>query len=335
MILDCYRKNMKQQKCIICTKVKGKRGCLINDMTLICSRCCAEIRNSECEGCSYYKDSQKYAIEKAKKSPEHFIARIAPDIDDEIDRALIMVEAGKVDQGEKIIRSLMEDNADLYSVHYAMGTIHGFKAQFDEAMKCFDKSIEIFPYSIECWFNRALTAQSKKDIIEMIASLNKVIELGETNDEVVVLAKELLGDFKQITYKETGLELNDYITSLKKFNHAFDLMEKRQWKKAIAGYKEGIVINSTTPPAFGNMALCYAHLNENKKAMEAFDKAIALDPTYEPAIINKELFKETIAQGRKFSETQPETKIIEYMKDYSVEDNKLLLHEYLDDEIRK
>ena len=60
------------QKYIICSHAKGKRGCLLKGMTLICPRCCAEIRNSECEGCSYYKDSQKFAIEKAKKSPQHF-----------------------------------------------------------------------------------------------------------------------------------------------------------------------------------------------------------------------------------------------------------------------
>ena len=321
---------MKQQKCIICSKVKGKRGCLLKDKTLICPRCCAEIRNSECEGCSYYKDSQKFNIEKAKKSPKHFIARIAPDVDEEIDRALVMVEAGNVAQGEKVIRSLMKENADLYTIHFAMGTIHGFKEQYDEAIACFDKSIEIYPYFIDCWFNRALSAQKKMDILEMTASLYKVIELGDINDEVVVLAKELLGDFEQITSKETGLELNEYIASLKRFNNAFDMMQNRQWKKAIAGFKEVIVINSTAPQAFGNMALCYAHLNENKKAIEAFDKAIALDPTYEPAIINKEILMKTIAQGRKFTETQPKTKIIEYVNDYSVEDNKLLIHDYLD-----
>jgi tetratricopeptide (TPR) repeat protein len=79
------------------------------------------------------------------------------------------------------------------------------------------------------------------------------------------------------------------------------------------------------------MALCYAHLNEDKKAIEAFDRAIELDPLYEPAIINKEFFKQTIAEGLKFSETQPQTAVIEYMKDYSLKDNKLLMHDYLND----
>lgn len=247
----------------------------------------------------------------------------------------MMVEAGNVEAGETIIRSLMKENADLYSIHFAMGTIHGVKEQHDEAIACFDKSIAIYPYFIDCWFNRALTAQKKMDIIEMIASLRKVIELGEKSDEVVVMAKGLLGNFEQITYKETGLELDDYIGSLKQFNDAFELMQNRQWEKAIAGYKDVIITNSTAPQAFGNMALCYAHLNENEKAIEAFDKAIAIDPLYEPAIINKEILKKTIARGLEFSETQPQTKVIEYMKDYSVEDNKLLMNDYLDDTINK
>jgi len=319
------------QKCIICSHAKGKRGCLLKGMTLICPRCCAEIRNSECEGCSYYKDSQKFAIEKAKKSPQHFTIRIAPEVDDEIDRALRMVEAGNIANGELVIRSLMKENADLYTIHFAMGTIHGVKGQHDDAMACFDKSIEIYPYFVDCWFNRALSAQKKMDIIEMVVSLRKVIELGNISDEAVVKAKELLGDFEQITYKTTGLELDEYIGSLKRFNAAFELMQNRQWEKAIADYKEVIKINSTAPQAFGNMALCYAHLNEDKKAIEAFDRAIALDPHYEPAIINKEIFKQTIAKGLKFSETQPQTTVIEYMKDYSLKDNKLLMHDYLND----
>ena len=320
-----------KQNCIICSNAKGKRGCLLRDMTLICPRCCAEIRNSECEGCSYYKDSQKFAIEKAKKSPQHFTIRIAPEVDDEIDRALRMVEAGNIANGELVIRSLMKENADLYTIHFAMGTIHGVKGQHDDAMACFDKSIEIYPYFVDCWFNRALSAQKKMDIIEMVVSLRKVIELGNISDEAVVKAKELLGDFEQITYKTTGLKLDEYIGSLKRFNAAFELMQNRQWEKAIAGYKEVIKINSTAPQAFGNMALCYAHLNEDKKAIEAFDRAIALDPHYEPAIINKEIFKQTIAKGLKFSETQPQTTVIEYMKDYSLNDNKLLMHDYLNE----
>ena len=325
-----------KQKCIICSTVKGKRGCLLKDMTLICPRCCAEIRNSECDGCSYYKDSQKFAIEKAKKSPQHFTIRIAPEVDDEIDRALRMAEAGNVAKGELLVRSLMKENADLHTIHFAMGTIYSFKEQYDEAMACFDKSIEIYPYFVDCWFNRALVAQKIMNVVELVFSLRKVIEFAQTDDdEVVFMAKQLLNDLEQLAYKEEGLELDKYIEALKKFNAAFELMQSGQWEKAIVFYKESIKINPTAPQAFGNIALCYAHLNEDKKAIAAFDKAIALDPNYEPAIINKEIVKQTIAKGLRFSEVQSEVKVIEYMKDYSSKDNKLLIHDYLNGKLNK
>ena len=83
-------------KCIVCSSAQGKRGCLLNDMTLICPLCCAEIRNPECEGCSYYKDSQKFAIEKVNKSSKHFTMRIDPEVDDEVNRALELAVAGNV-----------------------------------------------------------------------------------------------------------------------------------------------------------------------------------------------------------------------------------------------
>ena len=325
-----------KQKCIICSTVKGKRGCLLKDMTLICPRCCAEIRNSECDGCSYYKDSQKFAIEKANKSPQHFTLRIAPEVDDQIDRALRMVADGNIAKGESLIRSLMKENADLYTIHFAMGTVYSFKEQYDEAMACFDKSIEIYPYFVDCWFNRALVAQKIMNVVELVFSLRRVIEFAQADDDEVVLrAKQLLNDLEQLTHKEEGLELDEYIEALKKFNAAFALMQRGQWEKAIVFYKEAIKINPTAPQAFGNMGLCYANLNEEKKAIEAFDKAIALDPNYEPAIINKEIVKKTIAKGLSFSEMHSEVKVIEYMKDYSPKDNRLLIHDYLNGKLRK
>ena len=196
-------------------------------------------------------------------------------------------------------------------------------------MACFDKSIEIYPYFIDCWFNRALVAKKKMDVIEIVFSLRKVIEFAQADDDdVVLMAKQLLNDLEQLAYKEVDLELDKYIESLRKFNAAFELMQSRQWKKAIIGYKEAIKINPTAPQAFGNMAICYAHLNEDKKA-------IALDHNYEPAIINKEIVKQTIAKGLNFSEVQSEVKIIEYMKDYSSKDNKLLIHDYLNGKLNK
>ncbi len=291
-------------------------GSLFIASYLICSRCCADIRHTECEGCSYYKDTQTYAIEKDRKAPKHFVARLAPELDDDIDRALMLAEAGNIVAAEFIIHSLIHANADVYTVHFAMGTIHAYKEEFVEAMQCFDKSLEIFPYFIDCWFNRALTAQRQIDILEMVASFRKVIELGDLKDEAVHQSKQILGAFEKTNYEDNGVLLDDYLESIRLFNAAFQLMQNKQWEKAIAGFKQSDKINPTSAPVFGNLALCYAYLDENEQALEAFDKAIALDAEYEPAIINKEIFKASIAKGLTFSKAQSQIKTIEYTKDY-------------------
>jgi hypothetical protein len=78
---------MKPIKCGVCTKVKGKRVCQINGGALICPRCCAEIRNPECEGCSYYSQAEQYQADKAlrmakagKLGDEHFMMRVDPEV---------------------------------------------------------------------------------------------------------------------------------------------------------------------------------------------------------------------------------------------------------------
>ncbi len=324
-----------KKKCIICSSAQGKRGCLLKDMTLICPRCCAEIRNPECEGCSYYKDSQKFAIEKVHKSSRHFTIRIDREVDDEVNRALEMVEVGNIAAGEVLIQSLLKENADLYTVHFAMGTIYAYKEQYDEAIACFDTSIAIYPYFVDCWFNRALAAQKKVDIVEFVFSLHKVLEIGDTDDETVLMAEQQLNEFEQLSLRENGISLEKYIESMKTFNAAFELMQNKQWTKAIASFKAVISINPKSPQAFSNMGLCYAYLNEQSKAIEAFDKAIAVDPSYEPAFINKTMFNKTLAEDLNFSDTQLEMQVIEYGKNGLLKAKKRSILDYVKDKLKK
>ena len=325
-----------KKKCTVCVTTQGKRGCLLNDMTLICPRCCAEIRNPACEGCSYYKESQKFALEKTHKpASKHFTMRIVPEVDDEINRALEMAEVGNLAGAEALIRSLMKENADLYSIHFAMGTIYAFKEQYDEAIACFDKSIAIFPYFVDSWFNRALTAHKKGDIVELVFSLHQVIEIGEDDNKTVQMAKQHLKVFDGLSRIENGLPLDDFIESLKIFNAAFKLMQDKQWTKAIANFKTVISMNPKSPQAFSNMGLCYAYLKEDHQAMEAFNQAIVIDPSYEPAIINKNTFEKSIAENLSFSDTQSEIQVIEYGNSFPLKDNKKSLLNYIKEKLKR
>lgn len=325
---------MTQKKCPICTKVKGKRGCLRNANALICSPCCAQIRNADCDGCSYYKEAEKFNIEKTKKSAQHFVARIDPDVDEKIDQALTMISAGNISAGEQILNSLAEKNSDLFTFHFAMGTLYGFKGQYAQAMESFTKSLDIYPYYVDCWFNRAIAAQNALDIPELVFSLRKVIDLGSPTDIATIEAKDLLAVVAEGAYQENGLELDVYVENIKLFDEAFAFMGNQEWQAAIEKLKQVISVSSRNPSPFGNLGICYMQLNDNELAMEMFDKAIEIDSEYEPAIINRELLKK---QGKKgfFKSlfTKTEMKPVHYGKDYSVKDGNLLIDDYLNDKL--
>jgi tetratricopeptide (TPR) repeat protein len=318
---------MINKKCPICTKVKGKRGCLKKDNHLICSKCCAEIRDQDCENCSYYKEAQQFNIEKAKKSPQHFVARIDPDVDDKIDQALQQLEFGNVARCEQMLNALYEENSDLYTMHFALGTLYGVKDDYDRAIESFDKSLAIYPYNAECWFNRMTAAQKKLDIPELVFSARKVIELGEPSDNIVFNAKDLLNTVAEGAKEENGLSLDAYVANTQTFNEGFDLMEKQQWQKAIEKFEQVVAKSSRNAPPFGNLGICYMQLGDTETALKMFDRAIEIDPEYEPAHLNKALLEVRMENGS-FSFEDMEMKPIKYSAEYNVKENRSLIKDY-------
>jgi tetratricopeptide (TPR) repeat protein len=321
---------MTNKKCPLCNKVKGKRGCLLNNNALICSQCCAQIRNADCDSCSYYKEAEKFNIEKAKKSPQHFVARIDPDVDDKIDRALQQLEFGNAKRCEQMLNVLYGKNSDLYTMHFALGTLYSFKGDHDRAIESFDKSLAIYPYNATCWFNRMTAAQQKCDIPEIVFSARKVIELGEPSDNIVINAKDLLNTVAEGAKEENGLSLDVYIASMQTFKEGFALMQNKQWQAAIEKFEQVTLASSHNAPPFGNLGICYMKLNKHEMAFEMFNKAIAIDPYYEPAIINKAMLEKQIEQG---VVTTAEIRAVQYSKDYSIKEGKLLIDDYIKDKL--
>lgn len=309
---------MKKNKCKICQQTKGKRLCNIKEKSLICPRCCAEIRGNFCSGCAYYAQAEKYAaekyaLEKQKKSGfKHFTAMIDPEVDEKIDNALAYVEKGKLEEGERLIRQQIEKHPNLHMVQYGMGTVLAVKGDYAGSIKHFDKSIEIFPYFVEAWFNKGNSHINLFDIGSAIQSFQKVIEYGDPEDDFVKSANDLLQVLETSIYSDTGLSLDTYVQSMNEFNAAFSQMQNRNYEKAIAGFKKVASINNKNAQTFGNLGLCYAFQGEKQKALKAFEQALSIDPKYQPAIDNRGVVL-SLEEGAKLPDDQVRT--IEYYKD--------------------
>ncbi len=283
--------------------------CVLRGRRMICTLCCAELRNPDCGECPHYEASQRYARSKtATHQPGHFIVEIDPEVEEAVDRALALVEQGKLKVGEAIISELKEDHPENHMVNYAMGVVHGLKGEHDEAIEYLDKAVSIFPYFIEAHFNKAVAYKSKFDLLNTIKSFRRVVELGEPGDDLVRQAQNLISDMERSIKKTDGIDLDSYIECGEMFNEACSLMEKREWKKAIAGFHACLRTSKRHVQSYGNLGICYAQIGQKEPAIRALDKAIQLDPTYEPALTNRMII-EALDEGEQLGR---EVEIVEY-----------------------
>lgn len=311
-----------RESCVVCSVARGRRVCMINDNALICPICCAKTRHSECEGCEYYEKAFEFGKQKVQAAKSRdYIFKIDPEIEEKVDNAMEMAEKGSVSSAENEITKLLIKHPNNHSVQFAMGVICLIKKNDDGAIKYFDRAIAIFPDFIEAWFNKGAAHQQRLEVREMIHSYQKVIELGDPKEDFVRQAKNVLTGFEKQVKKESGINLDAYIQAMEKFTSAFSEMENRNWERALSGFQEVLSANPTHVQSFGNLGICYAALGRKQDALSALNRALELDPKYEPAIINREMVK-SLREGERAN--IPQAKPIEYYKDFSMKKKSLI-----------
>ncbi|HZV47080.1 MAG TPA: tetratricopeptide repeat protein [Thermodesulfovibrionales bacterium] len=248
---------------------------------------------------------------KAAKKP--FIIALNEEIDRKVDEALMMVERGLIDKGASTIKELMVNHSDYHSVQFAMGVVQGFRKQYDEAIKCFIKAVEIFPYFLDAQFNLAVSYQKKLDVGNCIRAYQRVIEIGSPEDALVRQSRDFLSDMDEQIRKDHGIRLDAYLKGMDIFRMACDYMESEKWEEAIACFKDCLNIVRRHYQSYGNMGLCYAKLGKKEQAIAALDRALEINPRYEPAIVNREMIS-GLKEGEEIPDGPIET--LDYSKDY-------------------
>jgi len=301
------------RNCVICSTAKGKRVCKINDNLLICPVCCAKTRTKICNGCIYYTQAEQYTKEKTNcQRSKKIIIELNPEIEDKVDDALEMAERGKLKSGKKTINELFNKHPDYYIIQYAMGVICLFEGREDESIPYFNKAIELNPYCIEAWFNKGAVYKNKLELDESIKAFRKVVEMGDLSDYFVREANDFIIGLEKNIKEDMGLNLDDYLKGMRLYDNAFSAMRNMEWEKALTGFNKVLKLNPNHVQSYGNSGICYAQLDRKQEALSAFDKALELDPTYEPAIINRNAFL-SMKEGEKFSDLP--IKSVEFYRD--------------------
>lgn len=282
---------MNKKQCIVCQVVRGRRVCKVRNKELICPVCCAKNRDEKCEGCSFYSEANKYKREKEYKKelregPEKFIARLDPDVDEEVDQILALASEGQLDRAEREMRKVYVKNPDLAMVHYGMGVIFAMKGDEARALPYFDSAVKIFPIFAEAWFNKATIHQRKLEMYEMILAFQQVLKCGDKDEEYYGIAKDMLQGLEKNTRETMGLDLDGFLKMAKIYKKAFDDMGKKEYSQAIKGFKEVLRLEPNHVQSYGNIGLCLGFLGRVEEGRKALEKALEIDPDYEPAKVN-------------------------------------------------
>jgi tetratricopeptide (TPR) repeat protein len=264
---------------------KGKRGCKVTLAQLICPSCCASTRRDECVGCDFYGTSLAFHREKQLRN-KAFPAEIIPDVDDRCDEALTLVERGDLAKGEAMFEALRAQYPSYHTVLYGMGVCHALKGQTNEAIVYLERAVEIFPHFAHAYYNLGSAYCQSLDVEKAVRACRAAIEIDGEDGPVGQLARERL-DSLEVAVGQNGIDLNTFIINQRVFNWAFEALHGKRFQAAIDLFEQVLTIEKGHVQSYGNMGLAYAGLGNRQKALEYLNKAIELDPDYEPAIINR------------------------------------------------
>jgi tetratricopeptide (TPR) repeat protein len=212
-----------------------------------------------------------------------------PHIEDRVDNALEIMEKGNWREAESMLAELKKEHGNHPHICFGRGVLAVFGGKHDEAISCFKKAIEGSPDFVEAHYNLAATYQKQLKIFEMITTYRHVILIGEDHSHVVQQAQDVLNSMEQQIRDSNGISLDEFLKAHRIFDRAVEHMESKEWEAAIADFRESLSINPNHPQTHGNLGLCYARMGKRQLALEAFDKALELDPRYKPAKDNRKL----------------------------------------------
>jgi tetratricopeptide (TPR) repeat protein len=254
------------------------------------------------KNCCAWKDA---AARAAANPPalveEEFIAKIMPEVDDEVDRLLARLERGERQSVGAILSSLHQRHPGYHVTNYAMG-VYRLMAEdnFEGSIPFFEKAVHIFPLFVEAHYNLGGAFMKTGRIGRAVAAYRKAARYSTGNDGIAKRAQDQITGLERIVLKNSGFAtLDACIENEQLFDQAFENLSQQRYSEAAEMFGRVLKENPNHVQTHGNLGLCLAGLGRKAAALASLDRALELDPAYGPARINKEAF-ESMTEGEPF-----------------------------------
>lgn len=158
-----------------------------------------------------------------------------------------------------------------------------------EALKCYDKAIEIDPLYDTAWFNKGTTLMKMNDVNGAIKCFSKAVEIYPKDADYYInmgMAYGAIKDYKHeldAYQKALKLDSGDNLGTLY-FNLAACLSKLGMNEESLKYYTKATEINSYDFEAYHNKAIVLIKLRQFKQAQESLNKAIEIAPDPSPSV---------------------------------------------------
>jgi tetratricopeptide (TPR) repeat protein len=242
-------------------------------------------RNSQCT-CGSGKKYKKCCFMSKRKTIQ--VVEIFSEMQEACDNALAQIEAGDLLSAELEAKRLYLLFPDDHMVNFLQGICCIQREDYQKAIYFFEATIQINPWFCEAYFNLANLYRQEIKIPQAVDCLRKIIEIEGKHGDIGKLARKELDWLEEMLQKTSRQTLTEYLQVLALFDEAFACLRREEHQKAISLFQQVLVLNPNHIQSFGNIALAHSALGEQTLALQYLEKALSLDPTYEPAQQNQE-----------------------------------------------
>jgi len=206
-----------------------------------------------------------------------------------VDGLMQRLEAGEGRAVEPELQALLKKHPRYHMSHFAMGVYLGLVMKDAEgSLPFFERAVQIFPPFPEAHYNLGNSARRMGAIPKAVKAYRAAMRYAQADDPVAELAAKELKFLETIVLKDSPFaNLDAYVANAKLFDEAYACLAHRDYEQAVRLFNQVLAENPRHVQSFGNLALAQAGLGRRAAALECLDKALALDPRYEPASTNR------------------------------------------------
>jgi tetratricopeptide (TPR) repeat protein len=197
---------------------------------------------------------------------------------------------GKYEEAIKCFDKVIELYPKIPDVWYNKCTSLLYLGKHEEAIKCFDKVIELKPDYANAWSNKGSALSNLGKYEEAIACHDKALKT-EPNDVGALtnkgIALDLLGKHEEaIKYLDKTLDIDpNFVEALNSKGGALSNLGKHE--EAIKYLDKTLDIDPNHAGAWYNKGIVLIHLGKHEEAIKCFDKTLDIDPNIPLAWNNK------------------------------------------------